>query len=313
MSLLRWKELEKSKSELGNKINYFHNAITQHKMGQETSQGSFEKAFKPVTSKLDDVIKSNLKSGMPQRRKRLQKKVEVPNYGIDIEDEVEDMNLDDLFDDQPVLPQSEKQLVPKPPTYKESLEDMLKGKEIYVDPQYFPQDPQELPPEYDEDEGVDYALADEDETKEILDNLDITNYESIDKVLNQPEMTSNKKRMYISKIIKDTEYRRNRLKGYKSHVTKKYKSGNISEAERQIENKTIDNSRIVLNKYIKKFNDELKTIKGSGIKGRRKQRGGNVMFFNDAKQLLKKLDRGYYTVARRYKFYVRVARTISHE
>ena len=103
------------------------------------------------------------------------------------------------------------------------------------------------------------------------------------------------------------------MKGYKSHVTKKYKSGNISEAERQIENKTIDNSRIVLNKYIKKFNDELKTIEGSGIKGRRKQRGGNVMFFNDAKQLLKKLDRGYYTVARRYKFYVRVARTISHE
>ena len=223
------------------------------------------------------------------------------------------MGLGDLFDEQPVLPESEKQLVPKPPTYKESLEDMLKGKEIYVDPQYFPQDPQELPPEYDEDEGVDYALADEDETKEILDNLDITNYESIDKVLNQPEMTSNKKRMYISKIIKDAEYRRNRLKGYKSHVTKKYKSGNISEAERQIENKTIDNSRIVLNKYIKKFNDELKTIKGSGIKGRRKQRGGNVMFFNDAKQLLKKLDRGYYTVARRYKFYVRVARTISHE
>ena len=223
------------------------------------------------------------------------------------------MDLGDLFDEQPVLPESEKQLVPKPPTYKESLEDMLKGKEIYVDPQYFPQDPQELPPEYDEDEGVDYALADEDETKEILDNLDITNYESIDKVLNQPEMTSNKKRMYISKIIKDAEYRRNRLKGYKSHVTKKYKSGNISEAERQIENKTIDNSRIVLNKYIKKFNDELKTIKGSGIKGRRKQRGGNVMFFNDAKQLLKKLDRGYYTAARRYKFYVRVARTISHE
>ena len=69
MSLLRWKELAKSKTELGNKINHVHNAITQHKMGQETSQGSFEKAFKPVTSKLDDVIKSNLKSRMPQGRR----------------------------------------------------------------------------------------------------------------------------------------------------------------------------------------------------------------------------------------------------
>ena len=67
--------------------------------------------------------------------------------------------------------------------------------------------------------------------------------------------------------------------------------GYIPEADRQIENKRIDNARIVLNEYINKFNDKIKTIKGSGIKGRgRKQRGGNVMFFNDAKQLLKKLE-----------------------
>ena len=170
MNLLRWKELAKSKSELGNKINYVHNAITQHKIGERTSQESFAKVFKPVTSKLDDVIDSNLNLRMPQKRRRPLKKGEVPNYGIDIDDEVEDMGLGDLFDEQPVLPQQEKQLVPKPPTYEESLEDMLKGKEIYVDPQYFPNpqelpDPQELPPEYDEDEGVDYALADEDDRK----------------------------------------------------------------------------------------------------------------------------------------------------
>ena len=163
-------------------------------------------------------------------------------------------------------------------------------KEVYVDPQYLSQDPQELPPEYNDDEEVDYAIDDEDEMRETLDDLGLMNYESVDKVLNQPEMTSNKKRMYISKIIKDAEYRRNQLKGYKSYVTKKYKSGNISEAERQIKSKRKDNSRIVLNEYIKKFNAELKTIKGSGIKGRRKQRGGNVVFFNDPKQLLKKLE-----------------------
>ena len=80
------------------------------------------------------------------------------------------------------------------------------------------------------------------------------------------------------------------MKGYKSYVTKKYNSRNISEAERQIENKRIDNSRIVLNEYIKKFNAKLKTIKGPWIKGRRRKRGGNVMFFNDVKQLLKKLE-----------------------
>ena len=105
MSLLKWKELAKSKSEIGNKINHYHNLIKQHKIGQETSQGSFAKVFKPVTSKLDDVIDSNLNLRMPQRRRRPLKKAEVPNYGIDIEDEVEDMDLGDLFDEQPVLPE----------------------------------------------------------------------------------------------------------------------------------------------------------------------------------------------------------------
>ena len=58
------------------------------------------------------------------------KKGEVPDYGIDIEDEVPDMNLGDLFE-QPVLPQQEKQLVPKPPTYEESLQDILEGKKEF--------------------------------------------------------------------------------------------------------------------------------------------------------------------------------------
>ena len=290
MSLLKWKELAKRKTELWNKINYVHNAITQHKIGEQTSQDSFSKIFKPVTSKLDDVIDSNLNLRMPQRRKRPLKKGEVPNYGIDIDDEVEDMGLGDLFDEQPVLPESKKQLVPKPPTYEESLEDTLKGKEIYVDPQYFPQDPQELPPEYDDDEEVDYALDDEDETKEILEDMGVTNYEDIDKVLNQPEMTPKKTKIYLGKIIKDAEKERKKLGGYKANITKQYNKGVISEADRQMMNKRLDNARVVLNEYIKHHKTKLETIKGSGIKGRRRKRGGNLMFFNDTKQLLKKLE-----------------------
>ena len=246
---------------------------------------SFAKVFKPVTSKLDDVIDSNLNLRMPKGEKD-----QVPNYGIDIDDEVEDMGLGDLFDEQPVLPESKKQLVPKPPTYEESLEDMLKGKEIYVDPQYFPQDPQELPPEYDDDEEVDYALDDEDETKEIFEDMGVTNYEDIDKVLNQPEMTPKKTKIYLGKIIKDAEKERKKLGGYKANITKKYNKGVISEADRQMMNKRLDDSRAVLNEYIKHHKTKLETIKGSGIKGRRRKRGGNAMFFNDTKQLLKKLE-----------------------
>ena len=56
-------------------------------------------------------------------------------------------------------------------------------------------------------------------------------------------------------------------------------------------NKRLDDAGVVLNEYIKHYETKLKTIKGSGIKGRRRrQRGGNVMFFNDTKQLLKKLE-----------------------
>ena len=58
-----------------------------------------------------------------------------------------------------------------------------------------------------------------------------------------------------------------------------------------MQNKRIDNARVVLNEYINHYNTKLKTIKGSGIKGRgRRKTGGNVMFFNDPKQLLKKLE-----------------------
>ena len=52
-------------------------------------------------------------------------------------------------------------------------------------------------------------------------------------------------------------------------------------------NKRLDNARVTLNEYINYHKTKLNAIKGSGIKGRRrKQRGGNVMFFNDVKQLL---------------------------
>ena len=43
MSLLKWKELAKRESELGNKINYVHDTITKHKLGEKTSEESLAK------------------------------------------------------------------------------------------------------------------------------------------------------------------------------------------------------------------------------------------------------------------------------
>ena len=260
-------------------------------IGQQTSQDSLAKVFKPVTSKLDDVIDSNLNMRMPPKKKRPVKKGEV---GIDYAPEVdpfEDMDVEGLvnFGDY-VPPQQEKQLVPVPPTYEQSMKDVLEGKkELYVDPQYFPEQPDDLPPEYEDDEEIDYALEDEDLINKYLDDLNIPNYDDVEKRLKEPEMTPVKTKSYLNKILKDAKTTRKQLNGLKSDVTKKFKKGFISEAERQMRNKQIDTARGTLNQYIQHYDSKLKTIKGSGIRGR-KQRGGNIMFYNNVRQLVKKLE-----------------------
>ena len=101
--------------------------------------------FKPITSKLDDVVLSNLKLPALKRGK----KREVTDYGIPTGDDEDnpDYGLDNLFDEEGIPPQNNKQLAPKPPTYEKSFADKLKeGKQIYVDRQYLPRLPEDLPP-----------------------------------------------------------------------------------------------------------------------------------------------------------------------
>ena len=265
MSLLKWKELAKRKTELGNKINFVHDTILKNQLGEKISQESFQKAFQPITTKLDEVAFRNL--NIP----RLTKKLGAPDFGIAIEDED--------IPDYGLLPENEKQIVPKPPTYEESLKDVLEGKkQIYVDPQYFPEEPQDMPPEYEEDEV--------DSVNMILDDLGLSNYDDIEKQLNQPEMTNKKIKLYVNKKLNEAEFRRNQLKGYKSQVSKAYNEGKIDKAQKTMDYKRIDNARAVLNQYIKHYENKVEMMKGSGMK----KRGGNIVFFNDVKQLLKKLE-----------------------
>ena len=286
MSLLEWKKLAKQKTELGNKINFVHDTILKNQLGEKTSQESLQKVFKPITTKLDDVAFRNL--NIPRLKKRGRNRG-VPDYAVGVEDEdggIPDYGLDDFFDEG-LVPENKKQIVPKPPTYEESLKDILEGKkQIYVDPQYFPEEPQDLPPEYEEDEEIDYALDEEDSANMILDELDLSNYDDIEKQLNQPEMTPRKIKRYIDKKLTDANIRRNQLKGSKAHVTKEYNKGKIGEAEKTLKYKRIDNARVVLNQYIKHYENKVEMMEGSGLK----KRGGNIVFFNDVKQLLKKLE-----------------------
>ena len=188
--------MAKSKSALGKKINFVHNAITQKKLGEETSQIGLEKMFKPITAKLDDVIASNLPQGslrsLPQAqpaRKRKAKLKEI-DYLPEV-DPFEEMDVDGLFDDEIVPPQPEKQIPAAPPSYDEIR------KELGDDP----------PPEYEEDDFPDYALAPGDESREteetnkLLTLLDIHDYNTVDTALGSSKLSATQKRNYLEKTI----------------------------------------------------------------------------------------------------------------
>ena len=92
-----------------------------------------------------------------------------------------------------------KQLVPKPPTYEESLQDVLEGKkQIYMNPDIIQPGDDELPPEYDAE--IDYALDDEDTLNAILDDLGIKNYEAVKMQLNEAVTTPVRAKNIFKKV-----------------------------------------------------------------------------------------------------------------
>ena len=279
--------MAKSKSALGKKINFVHNAITQKKLGEETSQIGFEKMFKPITAKLDDVVASNLgplPRAQPARRKKA--KLEGIDYFPDV-DPFEDMDVEGLFDETaPVSPQPEKQIsAAAPPTYEEIIQEVG----------------DDDPPEY-EDETPDYAVepgeeAEQSEAKEeanqILNELDLTNYDDLEKTLNEPDISSARKARYLNHLLTIATMKTNQLKGYKASFTKKWKKGEITEEQKQWQHRRADRGFQTLKEYKNYLNKQNMTLQGSGIKKRsreRKKGGGAVRFFSNPKELLQKLE-----------------------
>ena len=283
MSLLKWKEMAEKRSELGKKINTVRDTIKQKKISDQMGEVEAEKLFKPITSELKELTAPKA----PLRR-LVKKKRPVPDYGIAIDDEVPDYGLEDLFGDQ-VLPQNDKQLVPKPPSYEDVLEDLASGKkQMYIDPEYM-YEPEDLPPEYEEEEVPDYNILEEDAINQALDKLNIPNYDDVELRLTEKDMDNKKSKAYLNKILKNAKDQRSKLNGYWSDITKKLNSGLMTEAEAQYRRKVITDTRKVLNNYINYNNQRLKNIKGSGLKKKTK-RGGQVQFFNNPTEMMKKLE-----------------------
>ena len=282
MSLLKWKEMAEKRSELGKKINTVRETIKQKTISDQMGEVEAEKLFKPITSELKELTAPKA----PLRRLP-KKKRPVPDYGIAVDDEVPDYGLDDLFD-QPVLPENEKQIVPKPPSYEDVLEDLASGKkQMYIDPEYM-YEPEDLPPEYEE-EVPDYEILEEDRINQALDQLGIPNYDDVELRLQQVDMNNTRRKAYLNKILNDAKKQRNILNANLTNVKKKLNNGSISEAVAQYQKKVIADTRKVLNDYINYNNQKLKNIKGSGLKKKTK-RGGQVMFFNNPTEMMKKLE-----------------------
>ena len=288
MSLLKWKEMAEKRSELGKKINTVRDTIKQKKISDQMGEVEAEKLFKPITSELKELTAPKA----PLRR-LVKKKRPVPDYGVQAGDdeEVPDYGLEDLFGDQ-VLPQNDKQLVPKPPSYEDVLEDLASGKkQMYIDPEYM-YEPEDLPPGYEEEEVPDYAILEEDRINQALDELQIPNYDDIELQLQQEDMNDKKRKAYLTNTLKKAKYKRKQLPGFLSDISKKLNSGLITQAEAHYRRKVINDAKKVLTDYIDYNNQrlqKLKSIKGSGLKKKTKK-GGQIMFFNNPTEMMKKLE-----------------------
>ena len=270
------------RSELGQRINEVRKTIKQKSISDQIGQVEAAKLFEPITSGLRDI------TAPKKPLRRLKKRGPVPDYGLEIGDdeEVPDYGLEDLFGEEVQL-QNNKQLVPKPPPYEDVLEELASGeKKMYIDPEYMYK-PKDLPPEYEE-EGPDYAIIEEDQINEALDKLGIPNYKTVEAQLQQEEMNNKKRKAYLNKISDNAKKQRFKLTGYSTDVTKKLNKGLITEAEAQMRKKVIKDTRKVLNEYIDYNDQQLKNIKGSGLK--KKRGGAQVMFFNNPTEMMQKLE-----------------------
>lgn len=199
MSLLKWQELAKSKTNVGNKINFVRETIKDRKLGETMNQESYQKLFRPVTGKLDEVAKpitdklDDVKIFRFPKNKSKKKTVRREEG-----DEEGDLGLDDLFDleEEAIQPQGQKQV---PPDY-EGL-------------------PLEDPPEYSPD--VDYSPVKYD--NKILNDMGMENYKEFEDQMEFFKGGERESYLLISKL--DAENKRKEITTLKGKNTRKINKG----------------------------------------------------------------------------------------
>ena len=283
MSLLKWKEMAERKSKIGRDVNNIREILKQKKISDTMSDVEAEKLFKPITRGL--VQLHNVAQPQPPPPPPPQPpQPPLPDYGID------DYGIDLL--DEGVQPQSTKQLVPTPrKSVRRMIEDLEGPPDYYLgDPPKYTsaEDVYRDPPNYataeDKDEDED-PVTKQGRINETLDELKLANYDDIEMQLGRLDITEKGRYSYLSKKIEAADLKRRKFPGYKTQVTKQLNKGLISQAEAQLRKKKLDDTRQVLNEYIKFHKGKLENIKGSGLK-----RGSKSVVFLNPKEALKKLE-----------------------
>ena len=277
MSLSHWKELAQRRTKAGKAMNELYDDITEEKIRSKTTDAAIAKTFRlDRLDRLDQIAEQ----AKPKQRRRVPLRPRVnADGGIDYAPEVdpyEEMDVEGLLNlEDYVPPQAEKQIAKAP----------QKLPQYEMDPSFW-QIPDEPPPPYEEEE------LEEMDDNQILDQLELPNYDDVEKRLAEPEMNYERRQNYLRKVAKDAENRQRQATVIKTHAANAYKRGEITKEE--MDKKYAESDR--LQKPIKELKEKvkqklkpkikpkkLKAITGKGQKGR------GVVFYNNPQELLKKL------------------------
>ena len=275
MSLSRWKELAQRKTKAGQVVNELYDDITKEKIRSKTTDQAIAKTFR--LDRLDQIAEQT----KPKQRRRVPLRPRVnADGGIDYAPEVdpyEEMDVEGLLNlEDYVPPQAEKQIAKKP----------QKPPQYEMDPSFW-QIPDEPPPPYEEDLEEEEELEEMDDNQ-ILDQLDLPNYDDVEKRLAEPEMNYVRRQNYLRKVQKDAETKRKQVAAMKTHAANAFKRGEITKEEMDKAYAESDRLQKPINELKVKVKQKLTPkIKPPKLKAIKKGKG--VVFYNNPQELLKKL------------------------
>ena len=279
MSLSRWKRLAQRRTQAGKAVNELYDDITKEKIRSKTTDQAIAKTFR--LDRLDQIAEQT----KPKQKRRVPFRPRVnADGGIDYAPEVdpyEEMDVEGLLNlEDYVPPQAEKQIAKKP----------QKPPQYEMDPSFW-QIPDEPPPPYEEDlEEEEEEELEEMDDNQILDQLDLPNYDDVEKRLAEPEMNNVRRQNYLRKVQKDAETKRKQVAALKTHAANAFKRGEITKeamdeayAESDRLQKPIKELKVKVKKKLKPI------IKPKKIKAIATQKGKGVVFYNNPQELLEKL------------------------